>query len=230
MLPDPVPAMLVASVDWLMPLTFATIWWVMWRSRVEGPTGGQMAIPLVLALGWGMLWSFVPALAGMRLVPPPGGQAGAILALLVALVGLLVIPAVREFFRTVNPEKLVLIGPWRVVYGGLILAIGLNGGLPQQFFWSVALGDIAVGLWACWIMLAGSRISTRHLVAWNAVGALDLMQVLALGALHLRGFFLANPDIPALNLLPLAGVPIFLAIHLLTLWGVWARTAGLQKA
>jgi hypothetical protein len=214
---------LVSAVDWLMPLTFATVWWALWRSRIVGPEAWVLAIPLVLALAWGLLWSFVPAFAAQRLAPPPGGQAGAILALLASLIGLLAIPQVRNFFRTARLQRLVAIGPWRIVYGGLILAIGLNGGLPSQFFWSVALGDIAVGLWAVAILVGGSRISHGHLAAWNAVGAVDLTHALVLGALYLRGFFIAHPDLPGLNLLPLAGVPVYLAIHILTLWGLWAR-------
>ncbi|MGL5446229.1 MAG: hypothetical protein ACRDBL_02850 [Rhabdaerophilum sp.] len=229
MSPDPVVSILVSAIDWLMPVTFATIGWVLWRSRVAGPSAVQIAIPLVLALAWGMLWSFVPAFTVLRLKPPPGGQAGAILGLLAFLIGLLFLPIVRQFFRTAKLDRLVLIGPWRIVYGGLLLAIGLNGGLPEAFFWSVALGDIAVGLWACGILLAGRAVSQGHLVAWNIVGLVDLAHALILGALHLRGFFIANPAVPPLNLLPLAGVPVYLVLHLQTLWGLWAqRRAGLN--
>jgi hypothetical protein len=51
----------------------------------------------------------------------------------------------------------------------------------------------------------------------------DLAHVLVLGAINLRPFYLANPDIAPLNLLPLAGVPVFLALHGMTLWGIAAR-------
>jgi hypothetical protein len=230
MSPDPVIASLVSAIDWLMPVTFATIWWALCRGRVEGPSAPWLALPLVLALAWGALWSFVPALAAQRLQPPPTGQAGAILALLTALIGLLLIPAVRRFFRTARLDFILLIAPWRMVYGSLLLAIGLHGGLPEAFFWSVAIGDIAVGLWACGILLARREVSTTHLVAWNLLGALDLAHALLLGALHLRDFFLANPTVPALNLLPLAGVPVFLALHLLTLWGYLARSRHARQA
>lgn len=220
---SPVVATLVATIDLLMPVTFATVWWTFWRSRIDGPSGPWLAVPLVLALGWGALWSFVPALAALRLAPPPGGQAGAILALLASLFGLLLLPATRAFFRQARLETLVWVGPWRIVYGALLMAIGLNGGLPGGFFWSVAIGDIAVGVWACVILARGGRPSTANLVAWNLVGMADLTHALVLGAIHLRPFFLANPEVPALNLLPLAGVPVYLAIHVLTLWGVWKR-------
>lgn len=61
-------------------------------------------------------------------------------------------------------------------------------------------------------------------------GAADPTQALVLGAMHLHPFFLANPDLPALNLLPLAGVPVYLAIHVLTLWGLWARSRSAAPA
>ncbi|MFM7421172.1 MAG: hypothetical protein ACKO54_15965 [Alphaproteobacteria bacterium] len=223
---DPLLSTLVAAVDWLMPVTFASVWWVLWRSRAEGPAAWQLAVPLLVAFGWGVLWAFVPALAALRLNPPPGGQAGAILALFLGLIGLLALPAARRFFRTARLANLVALGPWRFVYGALILAIGVNGGLPPSFFWSVGIVDILVGLWACAILLAVRDISTPHLVAWNVAGAIDLTHVLVLGALHLRDFFLADPGIPALNLLPLAGVPLFLAIHVLTIWGLSQSNRG----
>jgi hypothetical protein len=43
------------------------------------------------------------------------------------------------------------------------------------------------------------------------------MQALVLGALHLRPFLHAGPELPAQNLLPFAGIPVYLAIQLLTL-------------
>jgi hypothetical protein len=220
---SPIVVPRVVAIDLLMPVTLVTVWWVLWKSRVDGPLGPWLAVPLVLALGWGALWSFVPAFAALRLAPPPSGQAGAILALLASLVGLLFLPTTRLFFTNARLEVLVWVGPWRMVYGALLMTIGLGGGLPGAFFWSAAIGDIAVGIWACVILARGGRPSTPHLVAWNLLGMADLSHVLVLSAIHLRPYFLANPEVPALNLLPLAGVPVFLALHVLTLWAVWTR-------
>lgn len=224
MTPDPVVAFLVAAIDFLIPVTVVYLWWFLCRARVEGPSPVLIALPLALALGWGLLWTHVPELASRRLNPPPAGQAAAILAVLFGLSALLVLPSVRDYFRTARLELLVAMGPWRIVYGAALLIIGTRGGLPKGFFWSVALGDIAVGLWAIAILARGT-VSTRHLAVWNVAGMIDLAHALVLGAAHLRPFFLANPDVPPLNLLPLAGVPMFLAVHVLTLWGLWARRA-----
>ncbi|MCM0019533.1 MAG: hypothetical protein NBV67_06035, partial [Tagaea sp.] len=201
-----------------------SLWWLLVRARLDGPSPTAIAVPLAIALGWGMLWAFVPELSARRLNPPPAGQAGVILTVLFGSIALLALPSVRRFFRTARLELLVAIGPWRIVYGGALLSIGTQGGLPAGFFWSVALGDIAVGIWAI-VILARGAVSTRHLAIWNVAGMIDLAHALALGAVHLRPFFLANADVPPLNLLPLAGVPVFLAVHVMTLWGLWARRA-----
>jgi hypothetical protein len=47
------------------------------------------------------------------------------------------------------------------------------------------------------------------------------------GALNLRGFYLANPNVPLLGLLPLVGVPAFIAVHIMTLWALYARRSVL---
>lgn len=213
----------VVLIDVLMPVVALTIWLALKRARVAGPSGLWLALPLAFALCWGAAWSWLPPLAALRLQPPPFGQAGAILLLVAMLVGLLALPAVRSFFRAADPLPLVIIGRWRVIYGSALLVIGLSSGLPPAFFWSVALGDIAVGLWAERINQRGQLTSEREITLWNLVGFADLAHALVLGAVHLRPFFLASPEIPPINLLPLAGVPMLIALHALTLWGLAAR-------
>jgi hypothetical protein len=216
-------AAIVGATDVLTPMTFLTTGWALRRSRVAGPTLPWIALPLALALAWGLVWTFVPAVAAVRLNPPPFGQAGAILAVVLGLTGLLAFAPARHFFRTARVEKLVMLGLWRPIYGGALLTLGLLGGLPDKFFWSAAFGDIAVGLWAATLLWRGKTGADHEVTAWNIVGLLDLSHVLVLGALYLRDFYMANPAVAPLNLLPLAGVPLFLAIHLLTLWGIWVR-------
>jgi hypothetical protein len=100
--------------------------------------------------------------------------------------------------------------------------MGLSGALPPAFFWSAAVGDIVVGLWAMSIM-GRPTVTTREIAAWNIIGLFDLTHVLALGAVNLSAFYTANPTVPLLNLLPLAGVPVLLVLHAMTLWGMAAR-------
>jgi hypothetical protein len=80
------------------------------------------------------------------------------------------------------------------------------------------------------ILLRRKSVTEREIFLWNAVGLVDLSHVLALGALNLRGFYLAYPIISPLNLLPLVGVPLFLALHVLALWGLWSRRAALKTS
>jgi hypothetical protein len=216
---------IIVTTDLLVPITLATVWLALRRSRVEGPTAGLLALPLGLVLAWGAAWTWVPALAALRLLPPPAGQAAAILGTVVGLCLLLLAAPVRQLLRSAPLLPLVALGPWRIVYGVALLGIGVLGGLPPAFFWSAAFGDIAVGFWSLLILSRRETVSEREILAWNLVGLVDLMHVLVLGAANLRGFYLADPGISPLNLLPMVGVPVFIALHVFMLWGFWARRA-----
>jgi hypothetical protein len=85
------------------------------------------------------------------------------------------------------------------------------------FFWSVGLGDLIVGLFGTALLLRPEPVSRRLFVLWNLLGIADLAHVLVLGALTLVPFFTANPDLPFVNLLPLAGVPLLFSLHILGL-------------
>jgi hypothetical protein len=124
------------------------------------------------------------------------------------------------------PGWLVLsVAPWRVVFGSLLLAMGLAGGLPPAFFWSAAFGDIAVGALGIALLATGLAENRTAQLGWHALGLLDLGHVLVLGVLHLGPFYAANPDVSRLGLLPLFGVPAFIALHLGMLRGLSRRGA-----
>ena len=210
---------IVLAVDLMMLLTVVHVGWTILRARKMGPPAIWIYAILAAALLWGAAWSFVPTLAVQRFLPAPQGQAGAIFGLLVALNLLRFVPSVRAMFHSIDMKRLVDLSVWRVLYGAALLTIGLLGGLPGAFFWSAAIGDIVVGLWGIAIMQRRTTASNREVVLWNIVGLLDLIHVLALGAIYLRGFYLGNPDAAPLNLLPLVGVPLLLSLHFQTLIG-----------
>jgi hypothetical protein len=210
---------LVLMTDFLMPFTVFSIWRTLLRAKKAGPSPIIMAIPLLLALAWGALWSFNPTLSSWRFLPPPAGQAGAILGLIIALNLLRLLPSVRVMFGSIDMKRLVHMGAWRALYGSGLLLIGLQGGLPEAFFWSAALGDIFVGLWAFTIMARRPKVSRGELLVWNGVGLIDLLHVLVLGGLFLPPFYQTHPNVPPLNLLPLVGVPLLLVLHIMTLLG-----------
>jgi hypothetical protein len=218
---------IVLAIDVLMPFTVLSIGWTILRARKQGPSAVAIFATLALAISWAAAWSWLPVLAALRFLPAPAGQAGAIIGLLIALNLLRFIPSVRAMFQSIDIRRLIDMGVWRVIYGAALLGLGLLGGLPAEFFWSAAFGDIAVGLWAVSMMYRRPEISTREVMAWNTLGLLDLVHVLVLGAVYLRGFYLSNPDVAPLNLLPLVGVPLLLVLHIQTLLG--QRNSGTEK-
>jgi hypothetical protein len=219
---------LVILTDILIPITLVSVLFALKRSQVGVSATWKIAFFLSLALAWGAVWAWVPALAALRLQPPPAGQAAAILGLVAGLCSLLFIKSVRLFFGNARILSLVALGPWRIIYGLALLALGLLGGLPSAFFWSAAVGDIGVGLWSLLILSRAKTVTEREILAWNLVGFLDLFHVLVLGALHLRGFYLADANISPLNLLPMVGVPVFLAMHVMTLWALFQKSNAVK--
>ncbi len=112
----------------------------------------------------------------------------------------------------------------------MLLILGILGGLPPAFYWSAAAGDIFVGLWALMIVLRKLHVTRRELIAWNLIGMADLAHVLPLGALNLGAFYAANSAVQPLNLLPLVGVPVFLALQAMSLWGLLARNPAVPAS
>jgi hypothetical protein len=213
----------IIATDLLMPVTMLSVWLTLRWAGASKTALFVFAPALVAVLVWGALWAYLPSMAALRVLPPPRGQAGAILTVVLTFTALLFLPPVRHFFRTARLERLVTLGVWRMVYGAVLLMMGVLDGLPPAFFWSAACGDIAVGLWALTMIARQLDVRQVEVAAWNGIGLVDLAHVLVLGAMNLGPFYLANPGVPLLNLLPLAGVPVFLAIHIMTLWAIMVR-------
>jgi hypothetical protein len=200
--------------------------------RIFGPADVSwpiLLLPLLLLL-WGAAWSYVPSLAATRLAPPPLGQVGVILAALAVAVLFWLSPHVRRRTGAFDAAPLLQMAVWRAVFGMSVLAVGVAGGLPPTFFWSVGLGDLAVGLIGCGLLIAPRTMQRRFFVAWNMIGIADLSHVLILGAITLVPFFVENPDLPFVNLLPLTGVPLLLSLHILGLRFQRGRYAASRPA
>lgn len=210
---------LIALVsDILMPITLFTIWLVVVRDQPRQTAKLWAAVLLIGAATLAAAMAWYPPLAAIRLEPAPGAQVAAVALLAFGLPAVLFrLPATRLFLARIDSLSAARIGIWRVVYGSALLAMGLAGDLPEGFYRSVAIGDIAVGLWAVWIATRSNRVSDRHLLAWNVAGLIDLLHVIPLAVIILRPFVIANPGAPTLNLLPLAGVPLFIALHIVTI-------------
>lgn len=212
-------SLVVTAIDVLMPVTMVAIALTFHKANPRTLGASILSGLTIAALAWGALWVWFPPLASIRFAAPPGNQILAILGVILTFIAFRFTPAVQAYWQTAKLEKLVWNGPWRAVYGLALLVIGLAGGLPHEFFWSAAIGDIIVGLWSITILARGASVRRGEILSWNILGALDLLHVLVLGAIFLRPFYLANPEIPFVNLLPLAGVPVLLAVHMMTLTG-----------
>jgi hypothetical protein len=216
--------LLARITDVLAVISVLSVWVLLRRARRDGAGPLTFGVALLAALGWGALWIWYPPLAAFRLAPPPGGQVMAIAGVLLGLVALLLLPSVRRYARTADLFAFAALGFWRVIFGAMLWIIGALGGLPLAFYASAGAGDILVGVWGLSILARKPSVSIRELTLWNAAGLADLLHVLALGAVHLRPFYLSHPDVPTLNLLPLVGVPLFIALHIYALWGLAQRT------
>ena len=210
--------LVVRITDIAMPITTLSIYILIITAEKNRNLSKFAAIPISLSLVWAGLWAWWPPLASIRFQSWPPGQGVAILAVDLALVSLLLFKPVQQYFKTANLKVFVWLGPWRIFYGFSLLVIGWYGGLPPAFFWSAGFGDVAVGLWSLSILARGEFVSHREVTLWNIFGLADLAHVLVLGAISLVPFFLLHPEFVPPTLLPIAGVPMLIAMHVYCLW------------
>jgi hypothetical protein len=127
----------------------------------------------------------------------------------------------RLWADAVSPGRLAWFHAWRAVPGAAFLVLYAVGELPWGFAVPGGIGDIAVALTAPLAAWAASRRSDARArwayLAWNALGFLDLANVVREGAVHT----LADPasmhllrELP-LGLLPAFAVPVTFAAHVL---------------
>jgi hypothetical protein len=126
----------------------------------------------------------------------------------------------RVWADAVSPGRLAWFHAWRAVPGAAFLVLYARGELPWGFAIPGGIGDIAIALSApiaAWASRRGDAWGRRAYLAWNALGFLDLANVVREGAVHA----LADPasmhllrELP-LGLLPAFAVPITFAAHAL---------------
>lgn len=191
-------------------------------STVAKATIGAAA--LWLALAWllgskGVAYNFSPALIGTVVW-------GGLAVLLAVYLG---VPAARGWALRLPPSWVATFHLWRLAPGIYFLVLYAQGVLPGRFAVPGGLGDVAVAITAplagFWLGAATPGRRT-WLIAWHALGFLDLAQVVG-SAMRLR--LAGDPmilhlgsDFP-LYLLPLFAVPITLAAHVLGIVTLWPR-------
>jgi hypothetical protein len=112
----------------------------------------------------------------------------------------------------------------RAVGGGFFLALHQAGRLPPTFALTAGYGDLFIGLTALpltWAIHRRVNGWQRLALAWNALGALDLVTALSLGIGSAAGsplrFIFETPDSGAVGVLPWALIPgLLVPLYMLT--------------
>jgi hypothetical protein len=157
------------------------------------------------------------------------------LALLISVIGPPIFFAVSYFFsakvRTLalrlDLRLLTAMQAWRVV-GAMFLVLLSSGFLPGTFAWPAGIGDLLVGAYAPFVVLAISRRTPgwhTHVVLLNVLGLLDFVGAIGGGVLSgrsplgmLRGDMTTDlmQALP-LSLIPTFAVPLWIVLHLISL-------------
>jgi hypothetical protein len=203
---------LIATIN-LLALMFAAM---VAAALNQSRAGLGPLLIIALAVVIGLANAFLPPLAALR-DQLPLAQPLMVLGMTIGLLAIGLSSAGTAFFRATNVRPLIALHGWRLVFGMLLLVAGLAGALPPSFFWSVAIGDIVAGTWAISIWRRNRLASLTELKLWSALGLADLLHVLPRAALTLPPFYLAHPDLLRPLLLPLLGVPILIALHVVLL-------------
>ncbi len=158
----------------------------------------------VLGAGWFLVALFIGETELLSVLPGPATQ--------ITLVGLTLVLVslfwISHSFRTwVNQLQLkTLITLHLVRFVGIyFLFLHSRGQLPAKFALTAGWGDIIVALGALLLLLfSAARKSTSLVLAWNAIGLVDILLVVATAA----GLAFANRDsMSALTRLPLSFLP-----------------------
>lgn len=216
------PQFIATTIQCLIPVFGLSAWFAL--RRANGADSGTIAVLLAVWFAIAAAFAFVLALVAWR-QGNPVVQPVIILSTIVIAAALHAVPAVRDFFRGASLAPLLALFLWRAVFGFLLAMLWLAGGLPAAFAQPAAVGDIAVGLWAAfllWRMRRGHQPSRPHLWLWNLAGLFDLFNVMRLAVAVVVPWLAAHPALPEFPLLPLFGVPLFIALHL-HIWRAWQR-------
>ena len=202
------------------------------REQSASERNPAFAIAIVLAIGAWFGMSSALGVAGEFSGATSGRYALAILGLSLVVplaIGSAALWVVKPLRRLVsNPAvqpSLIALHSLRVIEGAVFLWMAALAILPAIFAVPAGAGDVIVGLAA--IPASNWLRSGRwaRVVAWNLLGAFDLLQATALGVLTTSGplhLIEVSPSSAALLTVPLVVVPTFvvptyLLIHLISL-------------
>jgi hypothetical protein len=155
---------------------------------------------------------------------------------LIALVAMIRIPAVgRALAAPGSLSRSALPHAFRVAGVSFLIVMAL-GHLPALFAVPAGLGDMAVGIRAPFVARRLARGTGHRGATWfHALGILDLVSALALGGLTGYDVVPSAPPSDALAVLPIvliptAGVPLLLALHIVSLRHLAAMSRARRPA
>lgn len=192
---------------------------------------GRIEPTLILTLAaWAGIVASLGALGvfiGHPGTPPVAIAMAVVVPLFLFFAGLWLSAPFRELILSLDLQLVASVQAWRWAGLGFIFLYAYHV-LPRTFALTAGLGDMAIGLTAPWMVLALARqpgfAAGAAFVRWNALGMLDLVVALGLGASSAALATGAAGEISAapmgslpLLLIPAFLVPLFLMLHIAAL-------------
>jgi hypothetical protein len=195
------------------------------------PLSGGNTFPVwVVVIAWAAL-SLSLNLLGVFATPPDRPP----FPLLISVIGPVILfgiayslsATVRTLSLGLDLRLLTAMQAWRVV-GSMFLVLMAFGLLPGTFAWPAGIGDLVVGAYAPFVVLAISRRRPgwpRHVVLLNVLGLLDFVGAIGGGVLSgrspigiLRGDVTSDimQELP-LSVIPTFAVPFWIVLHIISL-------------
>lgn len=159
--------------------------------------------------------------------PPLALLVSVILPPILFLIGYALSSKVRTLTLNLDLRLLTAMQAWRII-GAMFLVLMTFRLLPGVFAWPAGVGDMIVGAYAPFVVLAISRRTPnwpRHVVLLNVLGLLDFIGAIGGGVLSgdspigiLRGDVTANvmQQLP-LSMIPTFAVPFWIILHIVSL-------------
>jgi hypothetical protein len=200
--------------------------------------------PAVLVLlAWGAISALV-ANQGLYVNPPDAAPYGLLAAVAVPPILFAIAyrasTRFREYVLGLNVTFLTALQGWRVI-GGMFLVLMTYRIAPGTFAWPAGAGDMIVGFYAPFVVLALVRRSENwraHVILLNILGLLDFVGAIGSGVLSgnnplgiLRGEVTTDfiQQLP-LSIIPTFAVPAWIALHIVSLLQISRTTEGERVA
>ncbi len=209
-------------------------------------------VPVAPAVRWRWRWGAAIVLGLWLLgrlalaVNPPGGAVLSrewnigflVIGLVVGLLPLLFSSVFRQILQAIPATWLVSLHAIRLAGFGFLALLDMKL-LPAGFALPAGYGDMTVGLLTLGVvyLLARHKPYARALaIGWNMLGLLDLVSALTTGLLYIGPFAtqLAASGVSPLYLnyvflIPTFGVPLFISLHLYSLFQLLSGSVGEMK-